>query len=68
MGPLFSKRLNASVCEHFTLNKSRISCAQRPMEFMMRSNQGWQIPGSPEETGIRTRQIVMVRVLVLAPS
>jgi len=40
VGPLFRRRLNASVCEHFTLNKSRISCAQRPMEFMMRSNQG----------------------------
>jgi hypothetical protein len=40
MGPLFSRRRNASVCEHFTLDKSRISCDKRPMKFMMRSNQG----------------------------
>jgi hypothetical protein len=29
--PIFSRRLNACVFEHFTLNKSRISCVKRPM-------------------------------------
>ena len=61
MGPPFRRRLNASVCEHFTLNKSRISCAQRSIKFMMRSNQGQAHTGVATETAVRTTQIVMVR-------
>ena len=30
VGVLFNRRFNASVSEHFTLNKSRISSAKRP--------------------------------------
>jgi len=40
MGSLRSRRRNASVSEHFTLDKSRISCAKRLMQFMMCANQG----------------------------
>ena len=61
IGSLCSRRLNASVREHFTLNKSRISCAQRSIKFMMRSNQGQAHTGVATETAVRTRQIVMVR-------
>jgi len=46
MGSLRNRRRNASVSEHFTLNKSRISCAERLMQFMMCANQG------PARTGV----------------
>ena len=51
MGSLRSRRRNASVCEHSTLNKSRISCAKRLMQFMMCANQGPARKGVSQELG-----------------
>jgi hypothetical protein len=40
MGSLRNRRRNAPVSEHFTLNKSRISSADRVMQFIKGANQG----------------------------
>jgi hypothetical protein len=51
VGSLRSRRRNASVSEHFTLNKSRISFAKRLMQFMMGVNQGPARTGISQELG-----------------
>lgn len=56
VGPLFRRRLNASVCEHFTLNKSRISCAKRPMQLTR--GRGLRNPGPDQKFGLFPPNVV----------
>jgi hypothetical protein len=63
MGSLRNRRRNASVSEHFTLNKSRINCAERLMQFMMGANQWLARTGVSRELGLSPPKKILINPL-----